>query len=507
MSQKTKKANKKPHKRVIQNAMAEAWEREAQRVANGYGIRQWTANEQEELLSTGKVRGYSVHHMKNAHNHPEWADKIENFQFLRNPHYEILQNGATEKNPDNEHAHAHQANPDGSTNGFYNHETGITHSFGEGSAAIKPFIVPLREFYLKDRAVETHMGIAQLRSKFYNLRKDITEQDKALIKKKGIDYVLDINPHSPVVIEKVRNLLAKNTKRAWKAEILLIASKGQCSRPWTNEQLHKLFIFKRVDGFEPRSIEGNFSTLESVDIGNVVFAPYGSESQTYTNGSESQTYTKGRFTLADGFFENIAEGKGISKEQAIFNLTGYKQPQEMQAKPELARDIVPASKSKQIDSCTKKRAKEIEIKLVKRGQGTSLWTEEQQERWLLGGKGFGTYLIYPELGSQIENIVFSDAPVTPRPAPAGGKLPKRTTHDLNPRFIDSHTYKEHFKKDATIERYLREKEKTKKKAAEVQKQKDMAQRPSIKPSVEKSKKKKNKSDKKKQHTSLEIREL
>ena len=59
-----------------------AWAREAVRVATGFGSRQWTLEEQEELLTTSRVAGYDVHHMKDRNNHPEWASDIKNMQFL-----------------------------------------------------------------------------------------------------------------------------------------------------------------------------------------------------------------------------------------------------------------------------------------------------------------------------------------------------------------------------------------------------------------------------------------
>ena len=461
------KSRKMP-RRIIRNAFAEAWEREAHRVANGQGTRQWTEREQLELLSTGKVVGYSVHHMKNMYKHPEWADKVENFQFLQNYFYA--------RNPDNEHDIAHRANPDGSTNGFFDHETGDTYAFDDRPPNIKNFVRPLKAFYLKGHSWETQTDIDVLRSRYTTLRRDITEQEKDLIRRKGINYVLGLKPQSPVVIGKVRDLHVKNTKRSWREEIKMIALQRKCSRPWTHEELGKLLRTQRVDGFEPRTIEGNFSTLEQITIDNIVFVPY---------KSPVQSYSKELFDIPNDYFENIAAERNVSVAKAIYDLTKYRLPQQTAEKRvHIPPKVSTSQRQKQISAKVRKKAKDTEITLIKKGQGTCLWTLEQQERWLCIGKGqtrgFGAHLICPELGDKVENVIFSDEQPEQRPTPVDGKLPRRQRYELEERFIDTDTYKTHFMSDKAIEDYVREKERQAKRAADTARKREVSQRPSVK---------------------------
>ncbi len=66
------------------SAVRKAWKLEYENVANGgTGIsRVWSKGEIDELLSTGKVRGYQGHHMKSVKGYPELAGDPHNIQFL-----------------------------------------------------------------------------------------------------------------------------------------------------------------------------------------------------------------------------------------------------------------------------------------------------------------------------------------------------------------------------------------------------------------------------------------
>lgn len=61
-----------------------AWKNEAADVAaGGTGIsRRWSPGEIDQLLSTGKVKGYQGHHMKSVKGYPELAGDPNNIQFL-----------------------------------------------------------------------------------------------------------------------------------------------------------------------------------------------------------------------------------------------------------------------------------------------------------------------------------------------------------------------------------------------------------------------------------------
>lgn len=97
-----------------QTAVRLAWRCEKNRVQEGYGTRNWSASEQEELISEGVVHGYEGHHMKSVSLFPEYAGDPKNIQFLS----------------ETEHLWgAHNGNYHTPTNGYYDPMTGIMHDF------------------------------------------------------------------------------------------------------------------------------------------------------------------------------------------------------------------------------------------------------------------------------------------------------------------------------------------------------------------------------------------
>ena len=65
-------------------AVRKAWDLEYENVANGgKGVsRIWSDSEMDELLTTGKVKGYQGHHMKSVKGYPHLAGDPHNIQFL-----------------------------------------------------------------------------------------------------------------------------------------------------------------------------------------------------------------------------------------------------------------------------------------------------------------------------------------------------------------------------------------------------------------------------------------
>lgn len=100
MSRRTAEANK---------AIAAAWEREQQLVNEGKGTRDWTTEQQIDILEKGKAYDYDGralegHHMKSVAVFPEHQGNPDNIQFLsRSEHFEA--HGGSFQNP---------------TNGYYN---------------------------------------------------------------------------------------------------------------------------------------------------------------------------------------------------------------------------------------------------------------------------------------------------------------------------------------------------------------------------------------------------
>ena len=112
MSRRTSAADK---------AIRDAWKNEQNLVREGKCTRDWTPDQQRDILEKGKAydengKAFEGHHMKSAEAYPEYQGDPENIQFLTR----------------DEHKDAHQGNFQNPTNGYYDPETGETKDFGEG---------------------------------------------------------------------------------------------------------------------------------------------------------------------------------------------------------------------------------------------------------------------------------------------------------------------------------------------------------------------------------------
>ncbi|WP_121616337.1 T7SS effector LXG polymorphic toxin [Virgibacillus halodenitrificans] len=104
-----------------QKSVRQAWKAERELVEKtGRGSRDWTPDELDQLLTTGKVRGYEGQHMKSANEYPDFAGDPDNIQFLK---------GRTMDK--NEHLDAHEGNYKNPTNGYYHPNTGVKIDFGD----------------------------------------------------------------------------------------------------------------------------------------------------------------------------------------------------------------------------------------------------------------------------------------------------------------------------------------------------------------------------------------
>lgn len=122
-------------------AIAEAWEREQQRVKEGKGTRDWTPEQQKQILEKGKAydedgKAFEGQHMKSAEAHPEYQGDPNNIQFL------------TRK----EHFEAHGGNWQNPTNGYYDPATKEMTDFGEGEP------VPCKVIELSNPVVEVKIS-------------------------------------------------------------------------------------------------------------------------------------------------------------------------------------------------------------------------------------------------------------------------------------------------------------------------------------------------------------
>lgn len=101
MSRRTSEANK---------AVAAAWAKEQALVQKGKGTRDWTSEQQQDILERGKAydenrKAFEGHHMKSAEKYPENQGNLENIQFLSR----------------SEHFKAHNGSFQNPTNGFYDY--------------------------------------------------------------------------------------------------------------------------------------------------------------------------------------------------------------------------------------------------------------------------------------------------------------------------------------------------------------------------------------------------
>ena len=103
-----------------QKAVRDAWNRERELVGKGKVTVDWSAEQQKELMETGRVKGYEGQHMKSVNEYPEYAGSAENIQFLTHKEHIEAHNSGTEKSG------YHSA-----TNGYYDATTKTMHSFGD----------------------------------------------------------------------------------------------------------------------------------------------------------------------------------------------------------------------------------------------------------------------------------------------------------------------------------------------------------------------------------------
>ena len=99
-----------------------AWEREQKLVAEGKGTRDWSEDQQKDILDPDKGkaydengRAYEGQHMKSAAEYPEYQGDPDNIQFLTR----------------DEHLEAHKGSWQNPTNWYYNPETKEFVDFGE----------------------------------------------------------------------------------------------------------------------------------------------------------------------------------------------------------------------------------------------------------------------------------------------------------------------------------------------------------------------------------------
>lgn len=124
MSRRTSEANK---------AIATAWNNEKQLVCEGKGTRNWTQEQQQDILDKGKAyddngRAFEGQHMKSVEKYPEYQGDPKNIQFLTKQ----------------EHLEAHQGSWLNPTNWYFDPSTKQITDFGE-SKYVPCLVIDLSE--------------------------------------------------------------------------------------------------------------------------------------------------------------------------------------------------------------------------------------------------------------------------------------------------------------------------------------------------------------------------
>ena len=128
-------------------AIRAAWIKEQALVSEGKGTRDWTPEQQKEILELGKAyyhsdnpddvndgKAFEGHHMKSAEAYPEYQGDPDNIQFLSR----------------SEHQEAHGGDYRNPTNGYFDPVTKITRDFGDNK------YVPCEILKLSDPIVRLH---------------------------------------------------------------------------------------------------------------------------------------------------------------------------------------------------------------------------------------------------------------------------------------------------------------------------------------------------------------
>lgn len=106
---------------LASKAVNEAWKNEQSLVQEGKGTRDWSPDQQRDILEKGKAydengKAFEGHHQKSVEKYPEYQGDAENIQFLSRA----------------EHTAAHNGSFQNPTNGYYDPYTGETKDFGDG---------------------------------------------------------------------------------------------------------------------------------------------------------------------------------------------------------------------------------------------------------------------------------------------------------------------------------------------------------------------------------------
>lgn len=194
MSRRTAESNK---------AILAAWNKEQELVQEGKGTREWTPQQQQDILEKGKAyddngKAFEGQHMKSAEMYPEYQGEPGNIQFLTRA----------------EHLEAHDGNWQNPTNWYFNPVTKEKFDFGDG-----PFIpceiiqLPEPIIYLRDDSTIQEIVIEEKEnfSKAEDALKQSTETSRKTYSKPEPPKTHKVQIETP---KKANNAFVKGLKSA-----------------------------------------------------------------------------------------------------------------------------------------------------------------------------------------------------------------------------------------------------------------------------------------------------
>lgn len=170
-------------------AIRKAWEREQQLVQEGRGTRDWTEEQQKDILNPDKGKAYDDfgrafegQHMKSAAEYPEYQGNPDNIQFLTK----------------DEHLEAHKGSWQNPTNWFYDPVTKEFTEFGDIE------LIPCRIIQLSEPVV-----VIQTQ----NIEVVTQESEPGIEKNKGKPQKAEAPPRKEIKVEPNKVVVSKSTKK------------------------------------------------------------------------------------------------------------------------------------------------------------------------------------------------------------------------------------------------------------------------------------------------------
>lgn len=181
MSRRTSDSNK---------AILAAWNREQELVKEGKGTREWTPEEQQDILEKGKAydengKAFEGQHMKSAEQYPEYQGEPGNIQFLTRT----------------EHLEAHNGNWQNPTNWYFDPVTKEKVDFGEGPY-IECDVIQLSE-PVANPELKTEQGTEKLARQSQDAVSDIKEEKSGM--RYNFENAPEIKPGTQQPTTQVQN--------------------------------------------------------------------------------------------------------------------------------------------------------------------------------------------------------------------------------------------------------------------------------------------------------------